>query len=80
MGDGERCICCGLDPKFCKKPSDNVAYVYTRKPKKGELVKKTVYYRDGIYIDKDKDGGIPGVEFLKVYEIWVDGKRIWRRK
>lgn len=63
-----------------KNPNDNVAYVYTRKPKRGEKVAMTNECRSGVYIDRDIDGNIPGVEFLKVYEIWVDGKRIWRRK
>ena len=58
---------------------DNVAYVYTRKPK-SEKVALTLRQKTGVNIDFDDYGGIQGVEFLEVYEIWVNGIKIWREK
>lgn len=62
------------------KPKDNLAYVYTRKPKRGEKVRNTVALSNGVYLDRDKQGFVQGVEFLKVYEIWVNGEVIWKSK
>ena len=63
---------------------DHVAYVYTRKYKNNEKVGKTMPVKfgkkeTGVYFDYDKNG-MQGVEFLEVYEIWVNGRRVWSEK
>ena len=64
-----------------KKPKydDNVAYIYTCKPKYGEKVYKTHDVHAEIYVDQDKDGNVQGVEILNVHEIWVNGRKLWSK-
>ena len=56
---------------------NNVAYIYTRKPKRGEKVGSTNHIGHGIYIDYDSQLNAQGVELLNVHEIWVNGKVVW---
>ena len=63
---------------------DHVAYVYTRKPKRGEKVGYTLPVKfgneeTGVYIDYAKDG-VQGVELLCVHEIWVNGRVVWPKR
>lgn len=63
---------------------DHLAYIYTRKPKKNERVGSTHHVsvngkETSIFIDHIGDD-VQGVELLDVYEIWVNGRMIWRAK
>ena len=56
---------------------DNVAYIYTRKPKRGEKVIKTMAAGAGVYADYSENYELVGIEMLKVHEIWVNGRIVW---
>ena len=60
--------------------ADNVAYIYTRKPKRGEKVGWTERISDDITVDIDGEGKPQGVELLNVHEIWVNGRVVWPRR